>query len=988
MGIKLTILPHQNRCIESLSAVFQDVTLDYATEPSANPIYSIDDINLKRNIYNVQTGQYGSTIPEEYRTSIPQEFGLDVRMETGTGKTYCYTALMYELNKRYGFNKFIIVVPTTPIKEGTSSFITSDYAKEHFTDIYPGKRIELSVLNAQKSRKGRKMFPQAISDFARSTRLEIDKISALLMTSGMLTSTRTMDYEYDQTLLGSYSRPYDVLKATRPIVIIDEPHKFKRGNEAYKCLIERIDPLCVIRFGATFPEISEKGKKDYNNLIFNLGPCEAFNSNLVKGVATQMIMQESLNETRVKVLDIIKSRSKPKFCIVRNEKTGKSYTLFVNDSLSIVSEEFHGVTIQSIGKTEEETIKTGITLSNGQILAKGDQIYAGIYGNTYQELMLEQAIQNHIEQERSNFLRETRIKTLSLFFIDSIESYRGEDGTGGFLRRKFESLLKGALEHEYSQYVNSKNKIECEYSDFLAASLMDLEKTSGGYFAEDNSNSDVEIQKEVDQILRDKQSLLSFKDKNGQWNTRRFIFSKWTLREGWDNPNVFQICKLRSSGSEISKLQEVGRGLRLPVDEFGNRVADEQFYLTYLYDFSESDFANSLIDEINRDSVKQVSIKEILPEVSEKYNMTTAQLMGELMIAGYIDTEGRVLDEFRNKLFDKYPEFNTGLIQNKVVKKNENQKFMVGIRSEKFDEIKELWKRLNEKYYLVMESIPESELFEAILDILKNGVRETTYAVTLTKSLVVKDSQVTVKESSGYQKEIEDGIPYGEFLKRINKNTGLSIAILHKALCEYHKISPVDDNFFNRKTLEKFVEKFQGWFDDTFLKRFSYKALDIGKEETSLTDITGAPKKEIIQGVIGVKRDDTIKVPDNFLYDQVVYDSPKEQENIKNSAIDEVVVFGKIPRKSIQVPLYFGGTTSPDFMYVIKKDSKYEVNLIVETKDVDKETTLRRVEKLKIESAKKFFEALRCNGINVVFKTQLKNDDIVPMIKGLKEEAV
>lgn len=177
MGIKLTILPHQNRCIESLSAVFQDVTLDYAIEPSANPIYSIDDINLKRNIYNIQTGQYGSTIPEEYRMSIPQEFGLDVRMETGTGKTYCYTALMYELNKRYGFNKFIIVVPTTPIKEGTSSFITSDYAKEHFTDIYPGKRIELSVLNAQRSRKGRKMFPQAISDFARSTRLETDNRS-------------------------------------------------------------------------------------------------------------------------------------------------------------------------------------------------------------------------------------------------------------------------------------------------------------------------------------------------------------------------------------------------------------------------------------------------------------------------------------------------------------------------------------------------------------------------------------------------------------------------------------------------------------------------------------------------------------------------------------------------------------------------------------------------------------------------------------------
>ncbi|MFR0064249.1 MAG: hypothetical protein ACLRU1_02625 [Veillonella parvula] len=139
-----------------------------------------------------------------------------------------------------------------------------------------------------------------------------------------------------------------------------------------------------------------------------------------------------------------------------------------------------------------------------------------------------------------------------------------------------------------------------------------------------------------------------------------------------------------------------------------------------------------------------------------------------------------------------------------------------------------------------------------------------------------------------------------------------------KHFCEYHKISPVDDNFFNRKTLEKFVEKFQGWFDDTFLKRFSYKALDIGKEETSLTDITGAPKKEIIQGVIGVKRDDTIKVPDNFLYDQVVYDSPKEQENIKNSAIDEVVVFGKSHAKVYKF-LFILGYNEPRFYVCYKK---------------------------------------------------------------------
>lgn len=479
-------------------------------------------------------------------------------------------------------------MPTTPIKEGTKSFIEADYAKTHFADLYPDKRISLSVLNAQKTKNGRKMFPQAISDFARGTRLEKGRISVLLMSSGMLLSKATMDNEYDQTLFGTFSNPYDTLKATRPMVIIDEPHKFKRENTAYKRLIERIKPLCVIRFGATFPTLQKSDIKDYNNLIFNLGACEAFNNNLVKGVATQMILEESLNETKVKLMDIIAT---PKSCVFRNEKTAQSFTLFVGDLLSTVDNNFGGISITAIGKTDNEDIKKGVTLSNGQIIGKGDQLYAGIYGSTYQELMIKQAVKNHIERERENFLRERKIKTLSLFFIDSIDSYRGEDGTDGILRKSFQNILKENLEAELKEFKDKNSKAEKEYVRFLESSLQNIAATNGGYFAEDNATSDEAIQKEVDQILRDKQSLLSFKDENGNWNTRRFIFSKWTLREGWDNPNVFQICKLRSSGSEISKLQEVGRGLRLPVDEYGNRISDEQFYLTYLFDYSEKDFA-------------------------------------------------------------------------------------------------------------------------------------------------------------------------------------------------------------------------------------------------------------------------------------------------------------------------------------------------------------------------------------------------------------
>ena len=307
MAIKLSILPHQTACIEAASRVFEGVHLQEGLDIYQNPVFAVNDEIIQENISEIQLGndEY-KAIPRAYRTKRDDGvLGIDIRMETGTGKTYCYTRLMYELNKRYGFYKFIVLVPTTPIKEGTRSFIEADYAKQHFADLYPGRNISLSVLNAQKKTKGRKMFPQAISDFARGTRLEKNRINALLMSSGMLLSKATMDHDYDQTLFGTFTKPYDTLAATRPIVIIDEPHKFKVENEAYKRLIERIKPQCVIRFGATFPENNATGKKDYNNLIYNLGSCEAFNENLVKGVATQMIAQESLNETRIKLMDII-----------------------------------------------------------------------------------------------------------------------------------------------------------------------------------------------------------------------------------------------------------------------------------------------------------------------------------------------------------------------------------------------------------------------------------------------------------------------------------------------------------------------------------------------------------------------------------------------------------------------------------------------------------------------------------------------------------
>lgn len=980
MGIKLGILPHQTMCVERLCGVFEEVALSREEGAFANPVFDSKAPLIRENIQRIQEDPEGGVIAKAWRTALEEPFGLDVRMETGTGKTYCYTRLMYELNKRYGFFKFMILVPTTPIKEGTRSFIESEYARRHFADLYPDKSISLSVLEPQKATKGRKMFPQAISDFARGTIFETGRIRALLLSGSMLLSKKTMERDYDQTLFGTYSNPYDTLRAVRPIVIIDEPHKFKRENKAYQRLIERIHPLCVIRFGATFPNQPKSEEKDYNNLVFNLGPCEAFNDNLVKGVATQMIEEESLQETKVKLLDVV---SHPASCTMRNESTKKTLTLGVGDSLASLSGDFAGMTVSAIGKTEDERIKKGVTLSNGQILAKGDQIYAGVYGHTYQELMLRQAIKNHIEQERENFFRQGKIKTLSLFFIDSVYSYRGEEGDGP-LRITFERLLKAALLKEWARFKDSSRPIEQEYADFLHSSLKDVSATNGGYFAEDNSSADADIQKEVDQILRDKESLLSFKDEKGKWNTRRFIFSKWTLREGWDNPNVFQICKLRSSGSEISKLQEVGRGLRLPVSEKGDRISDEQFYLTYLVDYSEKDFADHLVREINRDSsITHFNVKAMLSKVAQSRKVQEEEIFIDLLTNQWIDMNGNILPEKKDELVAKYPEFQVGLSQNKVINRNKKEQGIVHVRKSKFREIRELWQKMNQKYYLSLDDISDDELYEATLSIFRGKVGEEVIARTLEYRTAVEDGKMVLKEGTADYAVMEESMPYGDFLKKAQKGTGVPVRLIHKALCQYNKENPLPPGFCNRNTLSHFIRDFQLWFEEAFVKRFSYKALAVNSLETALTDIHGEPKEKIIQGNVGIIKDDNVSVPENFLYDRVIFDSPKEKQSIERSRIDEVIVFGKIPRRSVQVPLYFGGTTSPDFMYVIKKGQDTEINLIVETKDVDKESTLRGVEKLKIEAAKKFFETLQGEGIRVSFEKQLKEDDIVTMIHKL-----
>lgn len=986
MQIRLQTLEHQQRALAALTHVFDGADLDTSTAQEANIGFDPADPQIAHNIAEIQSGALEGIdgVPRPWRGRIDDGvLGIDAKMETGTGKTLVYTQLMYELNRLYGFTKFIIMVPSTPIKEGTKSFMQSDYAGKYFADAYRGQQsLQLDVLDPQKRSKGRKMFPSAIASFVHGSRLSRGRISALLMTDGMLLSKATMAADYDQTVLGTASVPYEALRQTRPIVIMDEPHRFRRENKAYQAIVDEIQPLAIFRFGATFPKLDKSGKTDYNNLVFNLGAVEAFNEQLVKGVAIQYPIDASGETTRLKLTSL--SPRKPKQATFKNLDTGKSLTFDLGESLSIADGAFAGITVESIGKTEHPAIKSGVTLSNGQVLATGDTLAARVYSDTYQSLMMQQAIENHFEAEWENFRRAIKVKTLTLFFIDSVASYRG-DGTSGHLRLRFEELLAAKLTDEIENRQGDTSPVAQEYVAYLKASLADVQATNGGYFAADNSTADEAIKAEVDDILRNKESLLSFNGADGAPNTRRFLFSKWTLREGWDNPNVFQIVKLRSSGSEISKLQEVGRGLRLPLDAKGTRLSGEQFYLTYLIDYTEQEFADSLVSEINSDAaVGQATVKELLPKVAAELGIDETKLFIELLTKGLVDSDKNVVAGRENDLYEAYPAFNkTGLKPDKIRKDGKSTK--VGIRPERYSELKELWEAVNAKYYLRLEDLSLDEI-DACIDAVLDLEIYRPVVGRFTQDTIVKDAEAGLKLQSETKRVFDatETIPYGEWLKLAFAQTYLPIDRVHAGLVRRNAKTALPSDFFNKATLGEFVMRFTEWMQKEFLERFSYSRIDGPVGGTALTDADGAPLESIVQGNIGVLRDEGEKVPDKFLYDAFVYDSPKERDTIRDSKLDEVVVYGKIPRRSIRVPLYFGGTTSPDFMYVLKRDDgKLSLNFVVETKDVEKHSDMRESEQLRMEAAKRFFASMSSESFDVTFRPQVKRDDIAVMIKQL-----
>ncbi|MFN8715262.1 MAG: type III restriction-modification system endonuclease [Bacteroidota bacterium] len=945
-------LNHQSHAVDSTIGVFQDISLFQPTETDKNYINPAFDF------------QTGNTYPNNIRTIKENNGGIsekikrdsniiDIMMETGTGKTYTYTKTIFELNKQYGIFKFIVVVPTLSIKAGTIDFLKSDSSREHFKEQY-GKTLHLHVVESLKNVKSKKSYiPQAVTSFVNSGNFEKNSIQVLIINAGMINS-ETMQKSFDKGLFDKYTVPFDAIGATKPFMIIDEPHKFGTGNKTWEN-IQKMKPQFILRYGATF--------QGYENLIYTLTAVDSFNRNLVKGVIGHITEFESGKNAIVKFID--SDGTEASFELNENDKR-KTVKLKKKDSLQTIHSEMSDLTIENLNKST-------VVLSNGLEMKKGDKINPYSYAEKLQETMIQKAIQKHFELEKELLTRDVKIKPLTLFFIDNIDEYRNKDG---YIKKTVEQLAKAEIENLL------KVEQDVYYKAFLEKSLTDISAVHGGYFSKDNSEKDEVIEKEINEILHDKQEMLSLE------NPRRFIFSKWTLREGWDNPNVFQICKLRSSGSEISKLQEVGRGLRLPVNEYGNRVKDEQFYLNYFVDFTESNFVDSLVTEINSKSgaisMEQTPDKlsaEMIKKICELYETTEEDLLQVLDDNDVIKRNNDFKENGFTYIKHNYPKIFEGVNSTKVRKATDDKK-KITVRTDKYSELKDLWEKLNEKVILEYKFDKEAEFKNLFTEFLKahkgnftiDGVSERVAKVE------IKDDRAIVNEAESiYGRNVAtiSTMKYSDFLKELSKFLNINLATIHQSIID----AGTDINkHLNPTTLRIIKDKFDHFLMANAIDKFSieYKKVSNNIHPTKLTDEKGNVLSEISASDIGIFFSDE-DVAQSYFFDELYYDSELEMKNIKTE-INEVIVFTKIPKNSIKIPVAGGKTYSPDFAYVLKfKDGKQKLNFIVETKDVGSDDGLREEEKAKIKHAEKFFGGQ----VKIEFRKQFSNNKIVDLIREL-----
>lgn len=958
----------------------------------------ISELNDQLILEHLQKIQRSNQIePSKKLEGRADGYNLTVEMETGVGKTYTYIKTMYELNRAYGWSKFIIVVPSIAIREGV--YKSFEMTQEHFAEKY-GKKIRFFIYNS--------------SQLTEIDRFASDSSINVMIINSQAFNAKGKDARRIYMKLDEFRsrRPIDIIAKTNPILIIDEPQSVE-GKQTKERLKE-FHPLLTLRYSAT-----HKSDSIYN-MVYRLDAMEAYNKRLVKKIAVKGISETGTTATNsyVYLESINLSKNDPTATLQFDVKQAsgtkpKSRIVTIGDNLYDYSnglEEYKaGFVVKSIdGRDDSVEFLNGIKIYAGDVIGKVDE-------DQLRRIQIRETILSHIQRERQLFYKG--IKVLSLFFIDEVANYRQYDVANQPVNGKYADMF----EEEYEDIIgNLQLSIgEDDYIKYLNS--IKASKTHAGYFSVDGKgkmiNSKLKKKETISDdvsayelIMKNKELLL---DRDPKKSPVRFIFSHSALREGWDNPNVFQICTLKQSGSDVRKRQEVGRGLRLCVNQDGERMDTNALgndvhninVLTVIASESYDSFAKGLQTEMAdavADRPRAVTVDLFVGKVikDDKGNEqvidqdTASAIHYDMIVNGYIDRKGALTDKYYEdkangeiKVAEEVADSAAAVIE--IVDsiydaksmqpenaRSNNVELQVDEDKMAMPEFKALWSKINAKSVYVVdfdtdELIRKSiESLDSKLRVSKIYFRVETGAMDNIKSKdeLLSGASFVKEESASYGVTVtaSSNVKY-DLIGKLVDETGLTrkavIAILQG-------IKPFVFNQF-KDNPEEFIMKAAALINDqkatAIIEHITYDVLDECYGMDVFTDPT-------IKGKLGVNAMKANK----HLYDHIVYDSSNERDFATDLDTNtDVAVYVKLPDGFyISTPV---GHYNPDWAIAFYEGNVKHIYFVAETKGSMNSMQLRLIEQSKIHCAREHFKAI--SGDNVVY-------DVVDSYKSLLEKVM
>ena len=913
-------------------------------------------------------------------------YNLTIEMETGVGKTYTYIKTMYELNKHYGWSKFIVVVPSIAIREGV--YKSFQVTQEHFAEEY-GKKIRFFIYNS--------------SQLTEIDRFASDSSINVMIINSQAFNARGKDARRIYMKLDEFRsrRPIDIIAKTNPILIIDEPQSVE-GKQTKERLKE-FNPLLTLRYSAT-----HKADSIYN-MVYRLDAMEAYNKRLVKKIAVKGITESGSTATEgyVYLEGINLSKADPTATLefdfkgvkgIRKKtmKVGIGFNLY--DNSGNLDEYKNGFVVKFIdGRDNSVEFLNGIKIFAGDVIGKVSE-------DQLRRIQIRETILSHIERERQLFHKG--IKVLSLFFIDEVAKYKQYDAAGN----PYNGIYADMFEEEYNDIVgNLQRELDDEgyirYLDSISA-----HETHAGYFSIDKkgkmTDSKLSDKKEktsddidaYDLIMKNKELLL---DRDPKRSPVRFIFSHSALREGWDNPNVFQICTLKQSSSEVRKRQEVGRGLRLCVNQDGERMDANVLgndvhtvnVLTVIASESYESFAKGLQTEL-ADAVagRPVAVTadlfkgKVIVDARGNEQVVDGELAQaihyDLIVNGYIDRKGALTDKYYAdkangavKVAEEVADSRDAVINildsvydSRAMQpenaRDKNVELQVDPEKLAMPEFKALWQRISPKSVYVVD-FDTDELVQKSIDSLNRNLRVSKIFFKVeTGAMEEIKSQDELLEGTAFSKSQSSTY---DTSKRIRTNSSVKYDLIGKLVSEtgltrkavVEILTGIEKTVFEqfKDNPEEFIIKAAGLINDekatAIIQHITYNMLD----EHYDTDIFTEPT---IKGKLGTN---AMKAQ-RHLYDHIVYDSTNERDFASELDTNtDVAVYVKLPDSFyISTPV---GHYNPDWAIAFYEGTVKHIYFVAETKGSMSSMQLRQIEESKIHCAREHFKAI--SGDNVVY---------------------